>query len=364
MFASLVMSTRGKPLSVWFGAAGAFLVHVVIATTIGVALFHLVPHRALEGIVAFMFVVGAVLAIREARKEAQEEAIIGEGGGSGRRVVTTAFVVIFLAEWGDLTQILTANLAAHYHSPSRSASVPCWPCGRWRRWPWSGGRASCGSSTSGRCGSSRPWCSSRWPASPRGRRSSRRRGPVRPAHGGVTAALVASMPRTSPSSSMRTMTSSYPAKLASALGLLAAELEQHPPPGRRKRGFGQDPPEDVGAVGTPVVGQRGFECRVSRCNRARAGVGTYGTTPTMRSTSRPDDRERAKRSPRTPQHRCTARRQRPARRCRSPRPAPAWGARQHLGDGPRPRAQVDRRPSQRQERHGAAGQGSVCQRGT
>lgn len=28
----------------------------------------------------------------------------------------TAFIVIFLAEWGDLTQILTANLAAHYHS--------------------------------------------------------------------------------------------------------------------------------------------------------------------------------------------------------------------------------------------------------
>ena len=27
----------------------------------------------------------------------------------------TAFVVIFLAEWGDLTQILTANLAAKYH---------------------------------------------------------------------------------------------------------------------------------------------------------------------------------------------------------------------------------------------------------
>jgi putative Ca2+/H+ antiporter (TMEM165/GDT1 family) len=25
--------------------------------------------------------------------------------------------VIFIAEWGDLTQILTANLAARYHSP-------------------------------------------------------------------------------------------------------------------------------------------------------------------------------------------------------------------------------------------------------
>jgi putative Ca2+/H+ antiporter (TMEM165/GDT1 family) len=32
-------------------------------------------------------------------------------------VVTTAFIVIFLAEWGDLTQILAANLAAHFHSP-------------------------------------------------------------------------------------------------------------------------------------------------------------------------------------------------------------------------------------------------------
>jgi putative Ca2+/H+ antiporter (TMEM165/GDT1 family) len=117
MFASLVMSTRGSPLRVWLGAAAAFLVHVVIATTIGVALFHLVPHRVLDGIVAFMFLVGAVLAIREARKEEQEEGLVEKEAASGRRVMTTAFLVIFLAEWGDLTQILTANLAAHYHSP-------------------------------------------------------------------------------------------------------------------------------------------------------------------------------------------------------------------------------------------------------
>ena len=35
---------------------------------------------------------------------------------SHRRVATTAFAVIFVAEWGDLTQILIANLAAHYHA--------------------------------------------------------------------------------------------------------------------------------------------------------------------------------------------------------------------------------------------------------
>ncbi len=117
MFASLVMSTRGKPFAVWVGAAGAFAVHVVIATTIGVALFHLVPHRVLDGIVALLFLAGAVLAIREASKAQQEEGLVEKEAASGRRVVVTAFIVIFLAEWGDLTQILTANLAAHYHSP-------------------------------------------------------------------------------------------------------------------------------------------------------------------------------------------------------------------------------------------------------
>jgi putative Ca2+/H+ antiporter (TMEM165/GDT1 family) len=117
MFASLVMATRGRPLAVWLGAAGAFVVHVVIATTIGVALFHLVPHRLLDGIVALLFLAGAGLAIREATKAEEEEAIIEKEVASGRRVMTTAFIVIFLAEWGDLTQILTANLAAHYHSP-------------------------------------------------------------------------------------------------------------------------------------------------------------------------------------------------------------------------------------------------------
>ena len=118
MFASLVLSTRGRPLTVWFGAAAAFAIHVVIAVTIGVALFHLLPHRVLAAVVAAMFLVGAALALREATKEEEEEeALVEKEMASHRRVVVTAFVVIFLAEWGDLTQILTANLAAHYHAP-------------------------------------------------------------------------------------------------------------------------------------------------------------------------------------------------------------------------------------------------------
>jgi Ca2+/H+ antiporter, TMEM165/GDT1 family len=113
MFASLVMATHGKARSVWFGAAAAFLVHVAIATTIGVTLFNVVPHRLLEAVVAFMFLVGAAFAWREANKDEEEMA---EKEAAKHGVTVTAFMVIFIAEWGDLTQILTANLAARYHS--------------------------------------------------------------------------------------------------------------------------------------------------------------------------------------------------------------------------------------------------------
>lgn len=114
MFASLVLATRGRPRAVWLGAAAAFLVHVAIATTIGVGLFALLPRRAVDGVVAALFLGGAVYAFREGSRD--ETQLIDHEVTTHRRVVTTSFIVIFLAEWGDLTQILTANLAAHYHS--------------------------------------------------------------------------------------------------------------------------------------------------------------------------------------------------------------------------------------------------------
>jgi putative Ca2+/H+ antiporter (TMEM165/GDT1 family) len=117
MFASLVMSTRGRPLIVWLGSAVAFAVHVVIATTIGVALFHLLPPPALDALVAAMFLGGAALALREAVKGRREDGLVEREVASHRRIAVTAFLVIFIAEWGDLTQILIANLAAHYHDP-------------------------------------------------------------------------------------------------------------------------------------------------------------------------------------------------------------------------------------------------------
>src|SRR5579875_351730 len=110
MFASLILATRGRPVRVWIGAAVAFAVHVAIAVTVGIALFALVPHL----VVAAMFLAGAAYAWLE-RPEGDEPARPHRAGG--RSAVLTAFVVIFLAEWGDLTQILTANLAARNHAP-------------------------------------------------------------------------------------------------------------------------------------------------------------------------------------------------------------------------------------------------------
>jgi putative Ca2+/H+ antiporter (TMEM165/GDT1 family) len=113
MFASLLLATRGHPAQVWLGAASAFVVHVAIAVTVGVALFDLLPHRAVEALVAAVFLLSAVYAWREGTKD---ERPLAEHEAARHSAVITAFVVIFVAEWGDLTQLLTANLATRYHS--------------------------------------------------------------------------------------------------------------------------------------------------------------------------------------------------------------------------------------------------------
>jgi len=116
MFASLVLSTKASPRAVWLGAAAAFVVHVAIAVTIGVALFRLLPTRALDAVVALMFIAGAVLAFREGVRDRRNSDDDPPSVMPHGRAVTTAFVAVFIFEWGDLTQILTANLAAHYHN--------------------------------------------------------------------------------------------------------------------------------------------------------------------------------------------------------------------------------------------------------
>lgn len=134
--ASLVLSTRFPPLLVWLGVAGAFVVHAAIAVGAG-SLLRLLPHEAVQIVVAVLFAGGAayLLFVPESAEEDKGEQVAeaapgqaqpvtpgraepGEpGGASVRRALLTSFGVVFVAEWGDLTQILTANLAARYHDP-------------------------------------------------------------------------------------------------------------------------------------------------------------------------------------------------------------------------------------------------------
>ncbi|MFC8492704.1 TMEM165/GDT1 family protein [Streptomyces sp. NPDC057235] len=110
MFASLAMGTRMRPLYVWIGTSTAFLAHVAIAVGAG-SLLGLLPGWIVKLVSALMFGFGAFMLLRGGDDDEDDD--------TGGRTVTgfwpvfsTAFMAVFISEWGDLTQITTANLAA------------------------------------------------------------------------------------------------------------------------------------------------------------------------------------------------------------------------------------------------------------
>ncbi len=117
MIATIVLASRHRPLPVWIGAAAAMVVNTVVAVVAG-RLLELLPHRAVEALVAALFAGGSLYLLLTSEPAAEQ---VGEEevshGPSNRNVALTAFAVIIAAELGDLTQILTINLTAHYHQP-------------------------------------------------------------------------------------------------------------------------------------------------------------------------------------------------------------------------------------------------------
>lgn len=130
MIATIVLVTRyRRPGWVWVGAVGAFTVHVVVAVAAGSAI-SLLPDVAVKLVVATLFATGAVLLFRAARSaEADVDTdtdtdIEGDLAGTDtaasatpRATVLGSFGLIVLAEWGDLTQLATASLAADSDDP-------------------------------------------------------------------------------------------------------------------------------------------------------------------------------------------------------------------------------------------------------
>jgi Ca2+/H+ antiporter, TMEM165/GDT1 family len=132
LFASLLLGRRYRPWPVWLGVAAAFAVHVSLSVTAG-SLLTRAPHRFVELVTAALFLGGAVWMLKSGSGDENEPgpdaARLGAAPPGLLRIFATSFAVVFISEWGDITQITTINFAARYHQPLQvgiAAALALW----------------------------------------------------------------------------------------------------------------------------------------------------------------------------------------------------------------------------------------------
>jgi len=117
--ATLVLSTKFRPLLVWIGVGLAFAVQTTVAVALGHAASFL-PPDVVRTVSLLMFLAGAVILFREARSahvDSGDEYVEKARDVIGVRAIGASFLVLFAAEWGDLSQLLTLTLVARYEDP-------------------------------------------------------------------------------------------------------------------------------------------------------------------------------------------------------------------------------------------------------
>jgi Ca2+/H+ antiporter, TMEM165/GDT1 family len=125
LFATLVLATRFAPLPVFVGVGTAFGLQVAIAVTAG-SLLSLLPEALVTGVVAVLFLVGAVILWRSATSGPEDEDLDETPAHpSFLKAAAISFGVLFAAEWGDLSQLATAGMAARTGEPL-SVFVGAW----------------------------------------------------------------------------------------------------------------------------------------------------------------------------------------------------------------------------------------------
>jgi Ca2+/H+ antiporter, TMEM165/GDT1 family len=115
LMATLVLTTRYRPLPVLAGVSAAFFVQCVVAVAAG-GLLNLLPHRVVAGVVAVLFGVGAYILLRGHGADPDAE-VRTHAEKSPWRMALASFGVLFAAEWGDASQLATAALTARYDAP-------------------------------------------------------------------------------------------------------------------------------------------------------------------------------------------------------------------------------------------------------
>ncbi|GAA2523007.1 MULTISPECIES: TMEM165/GDT1 family protein [Streptomyces] len=112
--AGLVLGTRYRASYVFAGVAAAFALHVALAVAAG-SVLTLLPQQLVHALTGVLFLGGAAMLLFK-RDEGEEEVRKPEDQ-SFWKVSGAGFMLILVAEFGDLTQIMTANLAARYDDP-------------------------------------------------------------------------------------------------------------------------------------------------------------------------------------------------------------------------------------------------------
>ncbi|MER5181339.1 TMEM165/GDT1 family protein [Streptomyces sp. NPDC002896] len=113
--AGLVLGTRYRASYVFAGVAAAFAVHVALAVAAG-SVLTLLPDQILHALTGVLFLGGAAMLLMQKGGDEDEEIRKPENQGFWK-VSGAGFMLILIAEFGDLTQIMTANLAARYDDP-------------------------------------------------------------------------------------------------------------------------------------------------------------------------------------------------------------------------------------------------------
>ncbi len=132
--ATILLASRQKPFGVFVGVAGAYVVQNLVAVFFG-GMIGLLPAAMVHTRAGILFLIFAYVVwrhhdeIHENPRYAHQETFW--------KTVSASFLVIFVAEWGDLTQLATVTLIAKWRDTWTiflASTLALWACSAFMIW--------------------------------------------------------------------------------------------------------------------------------------------------------------------------------------------------------------------------------------